>query len=71
MRSGFAAALVAVVALATGADAISKITRSGRYLYDESGNRFYIKGIGYQPQGAGSVGDFGEPTDFVGALCML
>lgn len=31
--------------------AIAKISRTGKYLYDESGNRFYIKGVAYQPQG--------------------
>lgn len=37
--------------LATSVQAISRITRSGRYLYDESGSRFYIKGVAYQEQG--------------------
>jgi hypothetical protein len=31
--------------------AISKITRQGRYLYAEDGTRFYIKGVAYQEQG--------------------
>lgn len=37
--------------LATSVQAISRITRTGRYLYDESGTRFYIKGVAYQEQG--------------------
>ena len=37
--------------LACGVQAISKITRTGRYLYTDSGSRFYIKGISYQEQG--------------------
>jgi 1,3-beta-glucanosyltransferase GAS1 len=45
-------AFAALVALASGVEAISKISRGGRYLYDDSGNRFYIKGVAYQPQGA-------------------
>lgn len=48
-----ALALVTVLAfLVCTAQAISKITRTGRYLYDASGTRFYIKGIAYQEQGA-------------------
>jgi 1,3-beta-glucanosyltransferase GAS1 len=47
----FAAALVAAATLATGVNAIAKITRQGRYLYDDSGTRFFIKGVAYQPQG--------------------
>lgn len=31
--------------------AIAKISRTGKYLYDETGSRFYIKGVAYQPQG--------------------
>ena len=42
-------ALLAVVAgLISSVHAISKVTRAGRYLYDDSGNRFYIKGVAYQ-----------------------
>lgn len=39
------------VFIASGVQAISPITRSGIYLYDETGTRFYVKGIAYQPQG--------------------
>lgn len=44
-------ALAAAAVYTTGVAALSKITRNGRYLYDESGNRFYMKGIAYQPEG--------------------
>jgi Glycolipid anchored surface protein (GAS1). len=43
-------AISALVHVST-VDAISKISRSGRYLYSDDGNRFYIKGIAYQEQG--------------------
>ena len=32
--------------------AIQKVSREGRYLYTDDGNRFFIKGIAYQEQGA-------------------
>lgn len=31
--------------------ALQNISRVGRYLFNEDGSRFYIKGIAYQPQG--------------------
>jgi len=31
--------------------AVGQVTRNGRYLYNEDGSRFYIKGIAYQEQG--------------------
>ena len=37
--------------VATGVQGLPKITRTGKYLYDESGTRFYIKGVAYQEQG--------------------
>ena len=48
-----ATALLTVLSafLACTVQALPKISRVGRYLYDESGNRFYIKGIAYQEQG--------------------
>jgi hypothetical protein len=36
-------ALAAIGALASVANALPKITRTGKYLYDESGGRFYIR----------------------------
>jgi len=48
-----AAALAAIATLlAPSVLAIPKVTRTGRYLYQEDGTRFYIKGIAYQEQGA-------------------
>ncbi|WVQ72162.1 hypothetical protein IAR50_001707 [Cryptococcus sp. DSM 104548] len=54
------------------AAALPNVTRSGKYLYDESGDRFYIKGVAYQPQGevaasseANSAnGGFPEPSSY-------
>jgi len=70
MRSDLVAALFSVVT-ALGAQAIGKVTRSGRYLYNEDGSRFYIKGIAYQEQGAvvaSASNTFGEPSSFVDPL---
>ncbi|KAF9056443.1 glycoside hydrolase family 72 protein [Panaeolus papilionaceus] len=53
--------------------AIPKVTRAGRYLYDDSGKRFYIKGIAYQEQGeviAGPDNDFLEPSTFIDPLAL-
>lgn len=48
-----AAALVAAAtALVGGVHAIQKVSRAGRYLYTDDGNRFFIKGIAYQEQGS-------------------
>ncbi|WOO80933.1 1,3-beta-glucanosyltransferase gel4 [Vanrija pseudolonga] len=66
-------ALAAIFPLAV---ALPQITRSGKYLYDPSGARFYIKGVAYQPQGNLAVsttanevnGGFPEPSDFVDPL---
>jgi len=75
MRPTFrAAALFAAFATLTGTvQAISKITRQGRYLYKDDGSRFYIKGIAYQEQGAvvqGANNQFGEPSDFIDPLAV-
>lgn len=53
MRAPFrASALFAALAiLSYGVQAIPKVSRVGRYLYNEDGSRFYIKGIAYQEQG--------------------
>ena len=37
--------------LASSASAIQNVTRAGRYLYTQDGNRFYIKGIAYREEG--------------------
>ncbi|KAF8078249.1 glycoside hydrolase family 72 protein [Lyophyllum atratum] len=73
MRPHFrAAALFAAFATLTGTvQAISKVTREGRYLYNADGSRFYIKGIAYQEQGAVVESDdnhFGEPSSFIDPL---
>ncbi|TFK21136.1 1,3-beta-glucanosyltransferase [Coprinopsis marcescibilis] len=64
-------ALTALCALAVQVQAISKVTRTGRYLYQEDGTRFYIKGIGYQMQGERHESEdnhFGEPGTFIDPL---
>jgi 1,3-beta-glucanosyltransferase GAS1 len=43
--------LAVLAGVASMAFAIPKVTRGGRYLYQDNGTRFYIKGIAYQPQG--------------------
>ncbi|KAH8120521.1 glycoside hydrolase family 72 protein [Phellopilus nigrolimitatus] len=53
------------------ARAISNVTRAGRYLYTDDGNRFYIKGIAYQEEGvvvANSNAPFSEPSTFIDPL---
>ena len=37
--------------VASVAFALPKVTRAGKYLYQDSGARFYIKGVAYQQQG--------------------
>jgi len=64
-------AFAAVATLASTAQAISKVTRTGRYLYQDDGTRFYIKGIAYQPPGELHVSDdneFGEPGTYTDPL---
>lgn len=43
-----AAALLGLIAVA---GAIPKVSRTGRYLFTDDGNRFFVKGIAYQTQG--------------------
>jgi 1,3-beta-glucanosyltransferase GAS1 len=43
--------LAVLTTLVCSVQAISKVTRQGRYLYTADGNRFYIKGVAYQEQG--------------------
>ncbi|OCF34149.1 1,3-beta-glucanosyltransferase [Kwoniella heveanensis BCC8398] len=65
-------ALLGVSLFSLTANALPKITRTGKYLYDESGSRFYIKGVAYQPQGElaessdanTANGGFPEPSSF-------
>ncbi|KAL0950622.1 hypothetical protein HGRIS_007414 [Hohenbuehelia grisea] len=67
------AALAAAVSILPNVSAISKITRTGRYLYKDDGSRFYIKGIAYQEQGVVVASDdnaFGEPSTFVDPLAL-
>ncbi len=44
-------AFAVALTLSSGVYSISKVTRTGRYLYGPEGNRFYIKGVAYQEQG--------------------
>ncbi|KAG8937260.1 1,3-beta-glucanosyltransferase gas1 [Tulasnella sp. 419] len=58
-------------AVAATVSALPKVTRQGRYLYQEDGTRFYIKGISYQEQGTVTTSDpsgFPEPTDYYDPL---
>ncbi|KAG8942830.1 1,3-beta-glucanosyltransferase gas1, partial [Tulasnella sp. 408] len=68
----FLKAFAAAAALvSTGVSALPKVTRTGKYLYQEDGTRFYIKGIAYQEQGTVTENDptgFPEPTDYVDPL---
>ncbi|KAH9046433.1 carbohydrate-binding module family 43 protein/Glycoside hydrolase family 72 protein [Lactarius hengduanensis] len=66
-----AATIAVVLSLSSGGHAIGKVTRSGRYLYNADGSRFYIKGIAYQEQGAATVdpnAPFSEPNTFIDPL---
>ncbi|KAI0271621.1 glycoside hydrolase family 72 protein [Gloeopeniophorella convolvens] len=69
--SRVAAALVVALSLSSSVSAIGKVSRSGRYLYNSDGSRFYIKGVAYQAQGATSTdpnAPFEEPTSFTDPL---
>ncbi|CAL1696353.1 unnamed protein product [Somion occarium] len=66
-----AAILAAAAALFTGVHAVQKVSRAGRYLYTEDGNRFFIKGVAYQEQGDIAVDPnnrFLEPSSFIDPL---
>lgn len=59
--------------LASRVAAIPKVTRTGRYLYQEDGTRFYIRGIAYQEQGAviaSADNEFLEPSTFIDPLAI-
>lgn len=69
--SPLAAAFAVGLALSSRVNAIGKITRSGRYLYNADGSRFYIKGVAYQEQGNATVdpnAPFSEPDNFIDPL---
>ncbi|KAI0063185.1 glycoside hydrolase family 72 protein [Artomyces pyxidatus] len=70
--SRLAAAFTVATYLSSGVHAIGKITRSGRYLFNADGSRFYIKGVAYQEQGAVDTSDpnnpFLEPSTFIDPL---
>ncbi|KAG7099572.1 hypothetical protein E1B28_001402 [Marasmius oreades] len=70
-RFAAATALLTVALSLLGVEALPKVSRSGRYLFTDDGNRFYMKGIGYQEQGTVVVdanNPFGEPSTFVDPL---
>ena len=50
--------LLGIALFASSASAVPRVTRAGRYLYQEDGTRFYIKGIAYQEQGIGFLQSF-------------
>ncbi|KAK7046521.1 1,3-beta-glucanosyltransferase [Favolaschia claudopus] len=63
------ALLLAVFAPITGA--LPKVSRVGKYLYTEDGNRFFIKGIAYQTQGLiipGPDNPLNQPSTYVDNL---
>lgn len=60
-----------VLGIAAGTQALQKVSRAGRYLYTDDGNRFFIKGVAYQEQGATSTdpnNPFSEPSTFIDPL---
>ncbi|KAF6745022.1 1,3-beta-glucanosyltransferase [Ephemerocybe angulata] len=68
-----ATGVAVVTTFLVGVQAIPKVTRTGRYLYQEDGTRFYIKGIAYQPQGEvidSPDNDFGEPSTYIDPLAI-
>ncbi|EJD04270.1 glycoside hydrolase family 72 protein [Fomitiporia mediterranea MF3/22] len=63
--------LLSAALFASSAFAISKVSRAGRYLYTDDGNRFYIKGVAYQEQGVVNTdpnAPFSEPSTFIDPL---
>ncbi|KAJ7699558.1 glycoside hydrolase family 72 protein [Mycena rosella] len=61
----------ALLGLVTSVGALPKVTRTGRYLYQDDGTRFYIKGIAYQTQGlivSGPDNPLNQPSTFVDNL---
>ncbi|KAI6005009.1 carbohydrate-binding module family 43 protein/Glycoside hydrolase family 72 protein [Pisolithus orientalis] len=73
MRSLYriAAGLTAAALAVSGVHAIQRVSRAGRYLYTADGNRFYIKGVAYQQQGAvvaDTSNPFLEPSTYIDSL---
>ncbi|OSX67830.1 carbohydrate-binding module family 43 protein [Postia placenta MAD-698-R-SB12] len=65
------AATVIVALFSSAHCAVQKVSRNGRYLYTADGNRFYIKGVAYQEQGAviaTANNPFLEPSTFIDPL---
>ncbi|KAJ6474334.1 Glucanosyltransferase [Mycena sanguinolenta] len=63
--------LAAAAASSTVYGAVQKVTRVGRYMYTADGNRFYVKGIGYQTRGliiSGLDNALDQPSTFVNNL---
>ncbi|KAJ7041537.1 1,3-beta-glucanosyltransferase [Mycena alexandri] len=73
MRTGstLLAATALIISLGSSVGALPKVSRVGKYLYTDSGNRFFIKGIGYQTQGIivpGPDNVYNQPSTFVDNL---
>ncbi|KAI0028292.1 glycoside hydrolase family 72 protein [Vararia minispora EC-137] len=63
------AALTVLVSLSVNVFGLGKVTRAGKYLYNQDGSRFFIKGVAYQPQGqVDTSSGFVEPTTFTDPL---
>ncbi|KAJ7110484.1 hypothetical protein C8R44DRAFT_260682 [Mycena epipterygia] len=68
MKFNVPALVSSTLLLATSAGALSKVSRTGRYLYTDDGTHFYIKGIAYQTQGLiipGPDNPLNQPSKFV------
>lgn len=69
MRFSLALATAAISALTSGVSALPKVSRIGRFLYQDDGTRFFIKGVAYQQQGTVTAKDgFPEPDNFIDPL---
>ncbi|KAJ7155198.1 glycoside hydrolase family 72 and carbohydrate-binding module family 43 [Mycena filopes] len=71
MLSTLARAATILAALGLTVDALPKVSRVGRYLYTDAGDRFFIKGIGYQTQGIivpGPDNPYNAPSTYVDNL---
>ena len=77
IASVVALTVTSVILLASSAEAIPRITRRGKYLYDGN-NRFYIKGVAYQEAAPiaestaanDANGGFPEPDSFTDPLAL-